>query len=397
MHKNQEMIPFEEASDIVLNSANILGSEQVDINNSLNRILAEDIVSDIEMPPFNKSAMDGYACRKEDLKNELEILETIPAGYVPEKLISENQCSKIMTGSMVPEGADCVIMVEHTEEITDNKVRFTGDATKEHICYKGEDMKVGDLVLKKGTVLKPQHIAILATVGCAKLPVYKQPQVGIISTGSELVEPHQKPGASQIRNSNGYQIISQVAAMGGIPNYIGIAGDSKKVTYDTIIKALSENDGIILTGGVSMGDFDFVPEILKKAGFQLLFQKIAIQPGKPTVFGVNKNKFCFGLPGNPVSSFVMFELLVKPYLYKMMGSEYASIHIKIPIGADYERRETYRKLWIPVTIDEEGAAIPVKYHGSAHIHALCHAYGMISLPIGKANIKKGEIVDVRQI
>ncbi|MFH1320795.1 MAG: gephyrin-like molybdotransferase Glp [Bacteroidota bacterium] len=391
------MIPFEEALKIVLNSAYTLGNEQVDITNSLNRILAEDVSSDIEIPPFNKSAMDGYACRKEDLKNELEEIEVIPAGKIPQKAISKNQCSKIMTGAMVPEGADCVIMVEHTEITADNKIRFTGDITKAHICYKGEDVKTGDIVLKKGILLKPQHIAVLASVGCVKPLVVKQPSIGIISTGSELVEPHLKPGLSQIRNSNAYQLISQVTAMGAIPNYIGIAGDSEDVTYNAIIRALHDNDVIILTGGVSMGDFDFVPEILKKAGFRLLFKKIAIQPGKPTVFGLSNNKFCFGLPGNPVSSFVLFELLVKPILYKMMGTDHSPLNIKMPLSTDYKRRESYRLLWIPVIITEEGEVMPVEYHGSAHIHSLSQAHGMISLPVGKASLKKGEIVDVRQI
>lgn len=391
------MIPFETAYKIVLDTVKELDYEKVDINNSLNRILAEDVVSDIEMPPFDKSAMDGYACRKEDIKNELEVIEIIQAGKAPEKTVSKNKCSKIMTGAMIPEGADCVVMVEYSQTIGDNKVRFSINTTDNNISYKAEDIKKGDIVLKKGTKLKSKHIAVLASVGCVKPLVAKQPRIGIISTGSELVEPHLIPGLSQIRNSNAYQLIAQVIKTGAVPNYIGIARDSEEVTYNIVKKALTDNDVIILTGGVSMGDYDFVPEILEKANIKLLFKTIAIKPGKPTIFGTYNNKRCFGLPGNPVSSFILFELLVKPLLYKMMGADYKPLNIRMPIGIDYKRKKTERESWIPVMINSEGFVIPIEYHGSAHINSLIHADGIISVPIGKANINKGEIVYVRQI
>lgn len=391
------MIPFETAYKIVLDTVKELDYEKVDINNSLNRILAEDVVSDIEMPPFDKSAMDGYACRKEDIKNELEVIEIIQAGKAPEKTVSKNKCSKIMTGAMIPEGADCVVMVEYSQTIGDNKVRFSINTTDNNISYKAEDIKKGDIVLKKGTKLKSKHIAVLASVGCVKPLVAKQPRIGIISTGSELVEPNLMPGLSQIRNSNAYQLIAQVIKTGAVPNYIGIARDSEEVTYNIVKKALTDNDVIILTGGVSMGDYDFVPEILEKANIKLLFKTIAIKPGKPTIFGTYNNKRCFGLPGNPVSSFILFELLVKPLLYKMMGADYKPLNIRMPIGIDYKRKKTERESWIPVMINSEGFVIPIEYHGSAHINSLIHADGIISVPIGKANINKGEIVYVRQI
>ncbi len=398
------MIPFETAYKIVMDTVKELDYEKVDINDSLNRILAEDVVSDIEMPPFDKSAMDGYACRKEDIKNELEVIEIIQAGKAPEKTISKNKCSKIMTGAMIPEGADCVVMVEYSQTTSSNKVQFSINTTDNNISYKAEDIKKGDIVLKKGTVLKPQHIAVLASVGCVKPLVTKQPRIGIISTGSELVESHLMPGLSQIRNSNAYQLIAQVIKTGAVPNYIGIASDSKEVTYNIVKQALTDNDVIILTGGISMGDYDFVPEILEKANIKLLFKTIAIKPGKPTIFGTynpalpaGRNIKCFGLPGNPVSSFILFELLVKPLLYKMMGADYKPLSIRMPIGIDYKRKKTERESWLPVMLNNEGFVIPVEYHGSAHINSLIHADGIISIPIGKANINKGEIVYVRQI
>ena len=198
------MIPFEDALRTVLDSARRLGTERVDIANAINRILAEDAKSDMDMPPFNKSAMDGYACRRADLANELEVVETIAAGYTPTKSIEPNQCAKIMTGASVPQGADCVVMVEFTENPTDHTIRFVGEDTADNICIKGEDIKAGDVVLPKGIRIRPQHIAVLASVGCAQPVVSKMPRVGILATGDELVPPTSRPGPSQIRNSNSH-------------------------------------------------------------------------------------------------------------------------------------------------------------------------------------------------
>ena len=217
------MIIFEDAYKLVINSAVKVENEYVDLNNSLNRILAEDVISDINMPPFNKSAMDGYACRKEDIHNELQIIEVIPAGKAPEKRIEKNLCYKIMTGAMVPEGADCVLMVEHTKNLSENKIKFIKESTNNNIAYAAEDVKQGDIVLKKGIKIKAQHIAVMAAVGYIKPLVASKIRVGIISTGNEIVEPDIKPGLSQIRNSNAYQLIAQVEQAGAIPNYIGIA------------------------------------------------------------------------------------------------------------------------------------------------------------------------------
>ncbi|MCB2208028.1 MAG: molybdopterin molybdotransferase MoeA [Bacteroidetes bacterium] len=393
------MITFEEAFDIVQKAASFTyPSEQVDFINSLGRILAKDVYSDMHMPPFDKSAMDGYACRKEDVKNSLEVIEILPAGRTPEKKVGANQCTKIMTGAIIPEGADCVIMVEHTEEVGDNLIRFVNENTNTNICYKGEDIKTGDLVLEKGISIKPQHIAVMASVGCMQPHVTKRPTIGIISTGDELVEPSSTPATSQIRNSNSYQLIAQVKRAGGIPNYMGIAEDSEEVTYNTISKALSENDIVLLTGGVSMGDFDFVPDIMAKAGVDIKFRSMAVQPGKPTLFGTfDQRKFIFGLPGNPVSSYTQFELLVRPLMLKLMGITKLPKPIQLPMGATYKRRKSQRKSFLPVIIREDGKVYPVEYHGSAHIHSYVFANGITSIDIGKETIQIGELVDVRQI
>ncbi len=390
------MITIEEAYNIVLQKAYSLDTEHIRFTDTLGRILAEDVKSDIEMPPFNKSAMDGYACRREDLNNVLEIIEIIPAGKIPEKEIKENQCANIMTGAPIPKGANCVVMVEHTELADDGYVRVNKVIKKDNISYQGEDVKVGTKVLEKGTKIESQHIAVFAAVGYTKVLVYKQPKVGIISTGDELVEPDSKPGLSQIRNSNGYQLIGQVQACGAIADYIGIAEDTFEDTYNKVNSAVNDNDIVLLTGGVSMGTYDFVPKVLEKAGVKIDFDAIAVKPGKPTTFGMAGKKFCFGLPGNPVSSFIQFDLLVKPLIYKLMGHNFQPVDIQLPLGIEYKRKKADRRAYMPVQI-KEGKAFPVDYHGSAHIHALSSADGIISIEIGKEEIKKGELVHVRQI
>lgn len=391
------MLLFEDALDIVLKSSKTLEVEQVLLNDSLNRILAEDVKSDMDIPPFIRSAVDGYACRRKDIKEALEVVELIPAGQAPSKVVGKNQCSKIMTGAQVPEGADCVLMVEYTESVTKNIIRFIAADTMNNIAYKAEDVHYGDVVLIKGTLIKPQHIAILATIGCAKPLVSKQPKVAIISTGDELVEPVIKPGPSQIRNSNAYQLIAQVKNAYCIPIYIGIAPDDKGKTKIMITEALEKSDVLLLTGGVSMGDFDYIPGILKEKNIELKFQKLLVRPGSPTVFGVSDNRWIFGLPGNPVSSFVVFEMLAKPLLLKLMGGNGEIKNIKLPVAENYKRKKTDRLNWVPVNINSKGEAAMIEYHGSAHIHSVCFADGLMMVPFGVNEIKKGEKVDVRPL
>ncbi len=390
------MILFEEALNIVNQAAQCTKTtEHIDFLSAQGRVLAESVRSDINMPPFDKSAMDGYACRKADIKHDLEVIEVLPAGKIPIKTVGPGQCTKIMTGAIIPEGADCVIMVEHTEALDDQHIRFIKEETNTNICYFAEDIQKGDLVLEKGIIIKPQHIAVMASVGYTQALVFKQPRVGIISTGDELVEPQHIPAKSQIRNSNGYQLIAQVKRAGGNPNYMGISEDSEAVTYDTISKALSENDIVLLTGGVSMGDFDFVPDIMEKIGIDIKFRTIAVQPGKPTLFGTFKDDtYIFGLPGNPVSSYTQFELLVKPLLLKLMGNEDSQIVIRMPMGTSYRRKKSVRKSFLPVTITDQGKVMPVNYHGSAHIHSYVFADGIISIEIGKELLEEGEKVNV---
>lgn len=395
--KELEMITFEKAYEIVMSSAFSTGTEEIPFTESLNRILSADVTSDTDMPPFNKASVDGFACKKSELNHELEIIETIPAGKAPEKTIGVRQCSRIMTGAPVPGGADCVIMVEDTEIMPSGKVKFTGSFTKENFAVRGEDVKKGDVVLKAGIAIRPQDIAVMAAVGHTSVSVSKIPRIAVISSGSELVEPSEIPDASQIRNSNAYQLIAQAGRTGAHAKYYGIAKDDEVETFIIVRKAISENDLVILTGGVSMGDFDFIPAVLERAGVSIKFTRVAVQPGKPTTFGVHPQAIVFGLPGNPVSSFIQFELLVRPLVYKMMGHDWHPVEQSLPMKKSFSRKFAERMALVPVLIDKQGLVSPVEFHGSAHISALHAADGIISVPAGVNNIEKGEIVSVRQI
>lgn len=393
-----KMISFSEACDIVGNSdIRIMGTETVSFASSLNRVLACDVVSDIDMPPFNKSSVDGFACRKEDLSLELEVIETIPAGAWPAKSVRHGCCSRVMTGAPVPEGADCMIMVEETETLQSGKIRFTGVLKKDNISLKGEDIRKGDVAIRAGTLVRPQHIAVMAAAGQTNPVVYTKPVVAVISSGSELVEPDRVPGISQIRNSNSSQLLAQIEEAGATGKYCGIAEDDEELTFRIVKRAISENHLVILTGGVSAGDFDFVPSVLERAGVRILFSRIAVQPGKPTTFGLHPEAAVFGLPGNPVSSFLQFELMVKPLLYRMMKCSRKPLTFKLPMGDNYTRRSVDRMALIPVRISDEGSAMPVEFHGSAHISAMNEADGIIFMPEGIKAYPKGEIVNVRQI
>lgn len=391
------MVEFKEALNIIKDEAYILGTEPLPLHDCAGRILAQDIISDIDMPPFNRSAMDGFACRRSDLNSPLEVIETVRAGDIPKKNIGPLQCVRIMTGGKVPQGADCVIMVEQTLQEGDNHIRFTGEKTAGNIAFRGEDLKVGDLALGKGIMIKPQHVAILASVGCAAPLVYRQPSVAVMTTGDEIVEPQVRPQGTCIRNSNGPQLVAQISRAGALPRYMGIVKDTPGITDAAIKKALGRSDVIVITGGVSMGDYDFVPSVLKKNGFELFFEKVAVKPGRPTVFGRKDNVFVFGLPGNPVSTFMIFELMVKPLLYSMMGYEYEPDVLRMTIGQEYSRKKADRLSWTPVSLNSLGEVIPGGYHGSAHIHSLADAWGLMSMEPGTYLYKRGEMVNVRQI
>ena len=394
------MIPFEKAFAQVMDRCRpVQEAENVSLSESVGRILIKDIPADRDIPPFDRVAMDGYACRRQDLGNELEVIETVAAGSVPEKTIEKNQCAKVMTGCILPRGADMVFMVEQSSEVKPGFVKFTGNAKTAagNFAAKGEDIKKGSTVLKKGTLIKPHHIAVLASVGITQVPVYQKLKVGIISTGSEVVDPGAAPLAHQIRDANSPQLAALVRSAGCKAIEYGIAPDEKEKLRNIIKKASGECRVILMTGGVSMGDFDLVPGILTDLGFEIIFNRVAVKPGKPTTFSVSDSSVCFGLPGNPVSAFVVFELLVKPFLYKMTGHSSIAPTLLLPLSESWSRKKSARTEWRPVILTEKGEVKLIEYHGSGHYHALSEAFGIAAIPQGVTHIEKGTIVNVRQI
>ena len=390
------MISFDEAYRIVLESAGRTAAEDVALSDCLGRVLAADVASDMDMPPHDLSAMDGFACRQADLDAGLTEIETIPAGYMPQQAVGPGQCSRIMTGAVVPDGADIVVMFEHTQE-RDGLVYVVRKSERTNIRCKAEDVHAGDVVLTAGTVLRPVEIAVLASAGCDPAPVYAMPRVGVVATGNELIEPRQKPTAAKIRNSNSYQLCAQIQRAGCKPKYFGIAKDTPEAINEILATAMNECDVVLFSGGVSAGDYDFVPQILRANGIDLKFEKVRIKPGRPTVFGTKDNKYFFGLPGNPVSTFVLFEVLVRPFLVKLMGADYRPARICGRLTKDVVKHKVDRAEFRPVKLEPDGSVNFFEYHGSAHIHAYTFANGIVQIPAGVTKLDAGSDVQVTLI
>jgi molybdopterin molybdotransferase len=390
------MITFEEAIKIIQVTARPLTAEQVHLSRSLNRVLANDVVSDTDMPPFNKAAMDGFACREADIEGKLRIVEEIPAGKVPVHSIEAGECSRIMTGAMVPAGADFVVMKEHVV-ITGNQIQVVKKGQSANICVRGEDLLAGEIILKSGTRLQPAHLAVLSASGCVLPTVYKLPGVAVISTGNELVEPDNKPEAGKIRNSNGYQLMAQCVQYGLTPEYLGIIPDDPEILINFLFKAMQRFELILISGGVSVGDYDYIPRTLEKLRLDTMFHGLLVKPGKHMLLASYESGFVAGMPGNPVSSFVMFEVLIKPLLDKLTGIQSEARGFSMPIETAYNRKKSDTLFFIPVSITDKGTAHILEYHGSAHIHAYTHADGIMEVPAGISEIKEGDRVYVRPL
>ena len=389
------MINPDKAKEIILNSKVSLEHETINVINSLGRVISSDIYSSIDFPAFDKSSMDGYAYNSSGDLSSFRVVETIPAGYVPQKTLNTGECSKIMTGAMIPDGANKVVRVEFTEE-KDGLVHITQEEQSNNIYYKGQDLKKRDKIFNSGTLIRIQEIAALSSIGLKEISVYKQPLIGLILTGSEIVNAGEELESGKIYNSNGPQLYNQITSIPAKCNYYGIINDDENAIRECIEKAFSECNLVIISGGVSMGDYDYVPKILKNISADLKFEKVAVKPGKPLVFGEKNGVFVFGLPGNPVSTFVSFEVFVKPLIYKMMGYNFIPHLCKGELIATIKRKDVERFEYIPIYFD--GKYIhPVEYHGSAHINALCKANAFITLNKGVFELNKGTITDVRQL
>ena len=321
------MISVHDALTTILESMTPLAGERVSLLHALGRVLAEEIRSMREVPPFANSAMDGYAVRWEDIRDadldqpvHLDVLEVIQAGAVPKQAVTIGTASKIMTGAVMPHGADTVIRVEDTEEIEGRVLIKRHERPGSHVRESGEDIHPGQIVLEKGRVLRPADIGLLASVGKSFVLVCQRPNVAILSTGNELVEVDEPLHPGQIVNSNAYTLAAAVQEAGGIPVPLQIARD----TLGEIRVALNDavrHDVVLSTGGVSVGDFDFVKEAMDELGVRRLFWQVAQKPGKPLTFGFLRERPYFGLPGNPVSALVCFYLYVRPALAKLTGHD----------------------------------------------------------------------------
>jgi len=390
------MISLHEAEAIVLAQAWGLPVETVPLGDALGRVLAQDAVSDLDMPPWDKAAVDGYACRLAEAAEDLRVVEVVAAGAMPTHALGPGECAKVMTGAPLPAGADGVIMVEHTREAGPGHIAHTGQPLRPNRCLQGEDLRTGDVVLRAGTRLLAQHLAVLATVGVVVPQVGCLPRVGVFATGSELVPPGTTPKGAQIRNSNGPQLVAQLRALGISATDYGIFPDDAPALRSAMQRALAENDVVLSTGGVSMGDYDLVPDLVAGLGLAIHLRKVAIQPGKPILFATGSAKAYFGLSGNPLSSLVQFELFVKPMLLALQGAAHAPLAVSMPLGEPFTRKQSDRMAFVPVRL-AEGRVWRVPYHGSAHIGALVEADGLVAFPTGVDTLNMGHPVAVRLV
>ncbi len=388
------MIDYKEALAILDACALNPLVEEVPLFHASGRILATPIMARRDVPALDLSAMDGYACKAEDRGQPLCVVETIAAGETPHQHIGKGQCSRIMTGALLPPGADCVVMFEDAHEkdgmVTVNQIR-----EQKHIRYRAEDFKQGEQVLPAGILINPSVCAVLASQGQEPVPVYGRPVVGLIATGDELIEPGSQPSNAQIHNSNSYQCHAQVQGAGCTPRYFGIAQDTPEAIRALFTKALAHCQVVLLLGGVSKGDFDCVAPVLASCHVDILFKGIAVKPGKPTLFGrTTDNQFVFGLPGNPVAAFVIFELLVKPFLYRMMCHDFRHPRVVARLQETVSRKRADRLEFIPVVFADDHTVACIPYHGTAHISAYANAQGMMALPKNVARLDKGTEVEI---
>lgn len=319
------MITVEQAVRLILDQIRPLPAEEVSVSKALGRVLCENVRATRNVPPFDNSAMDGFAVRWRDVEGAkahapvtLRVVETVPAGYVAQRRLSKESAIRIMTGAPIPRGADTIVRVEHTTGSGDAVRIEKTDGAGSHIRKAGEDIKRGELILQKGRAMTPADLGLIASVGKSRVKVYRRPSVGLISTGDELLNVDDPPLPGKIVNSNRYTLAAAIEQAGAVPYALGIARDSRRSLAAALKKAL-RFDVIVTSGGVSVGDYDFVKQALADIGVQMQFWKVAQRPGHPMTFGRIGIKPVFGLPGNPVSSSVSFLLYARPALLKMMG------------------------------------------------------------------------------
>ncbi|WP_081671113.1 gephyrin-like molybdotransferase Glp [Sporocytophaga myxococcoides] len=391
------MLTVTEARNLILQQARSFGIETILLSEAYERVLAEDIYTDRDYPPFNRSAMDGYALKFKDLSNhkEFRLVDDMLAGERIKSLTEEGTCIKIMTGAPVPEGADLVIRVEDSE-INDGMVKFKSLPFRNwlNIAMQGEDSRIGEMVLKKSTIIHASTSGLLASLGRSNVKVYSLPKVSIISTGNEIkavgdfVLPH------QIRDSNSYTIASFF-------QHYNIEIVSRKLVSDRkeeikhAIESLKDMDILILSGGVSMGDADFVPEVLNACGVKTIFHKVQIKPGKPLWFGILDNKtVVFALPGNPVSCQVAFKVFIEPFLRACFGLT-ACQTIKLPLTSARKKKSSFEEYFpcILLPYGPHSGLQQIRNNGSGDFTSITRSAGLSVHPAEIEELKEGDVVE----
>jgi molybdopterin molybdotransferase len=367
-------------------------------------VLAEDIQSDLDLPPYDKALMDGYAVRVADLASgqaTLAVVEEVSAGRMPSRAVPPGGATRIMTGAPLPEGADAVVMVERTQLVEAQRVRIEDQPPRvgQNILRRGREMRRGDRVLAAGVALRPQEMGLLASVGRALVAVYPRPEVAVLPTGDELVDVGASPGPGQIRNSNGPMLASQALRAGGVPRTLGIARDTADDLRARIETGL-EAPVLVLAGGVSAGKRDLVPAILEELGVEPHFHKVEMKPGKPVFFGTRGGTLVFGLPGNPVSALVCFELFVRPAIRRLAGhADVGPTMVDAVLGEDYAYRTdrpTYHPAGLSCGVSGwEVRAVP--WFGSSDLRGLGAANAFVLFPPGDHLHRAGQRLAVLKV
>lgn len=401
------MISVAEAIQIVRQHTRSLPSERVPLEDTLNRILAEDVVADSDLPPFDRAMMDGYAVRAKDTANapvRLRIAGESAAGRGWHHEMKEGEAVRIMTGAPVPVGADSVQQVELTHELKDGTVVELLESVElgKSIVSRGAEIKAGETVLQSGATINPAMMAVLAAFGYAEVAVGQRPRVGILATGSELVSVNEKPGQDQIRDSNNYSLAGYAQLTGAVVQRLPLARDETSVLKNQIATAVEECDVVVTSGGVSMGVYDVTKAALKELDAEIFFERVSLRPGKPTVFARLPNgTLVFGLPGNPVSVAVTFNLFARTALLAMQGVNEPGPKYETAMLARSLKRNPERESYLPAQLttndDGELIAFPLKWGGSSDFVAFALTAALIVVPAGTNALEPNSLVRVLRL